>query len=178
MSKSLENFIPKDSFRLHVYKRFMILFPKHKKIAINIERSIFNWTIQKLKMVNKILNNHFHNIYIGKAVNIYRNLDQNGPLKNTYLYPKVISNEINPANLVHFGPDRMFPEKHNKILEKYKTEIVITGQTETLDYEGIIKCFKCGSFRVSYYELQQRASDEPTSKICHCTVCSNNFKVF
>jgi DNA-directed RNA polymerase subunit M/transcription elongation factor TFIIS len=175
------NHIPKDDFRLHVYKRFYNLFPttdSFQKIAINIERSIFNYSIIKLEMGDKLLNDLFKFIYIGKAVVIYRNLDRNHSLKNDYLYDKIVSGEINTKDLVHFSPEQMFPEKFAQILEKNKTEIVITGKSEVLDYEGLIKCFKCGSYKVSYYELQQRASDEPSSKICHCTVCSNNFKVF
>ena len=178
MPKSYNQYIPKDSFRLHVYKKFYSLFPKHQKIAINIERSIFNWSIKKLGMANKILDTLFHFIYTNKSVVIYRNLNINSSLKNNTLYPKVISGEINPVDLVDFGPDKMFPERHAALLQQFHTEIIITGQSEVLDYEGLIKCFKCGSFRVSYYELQQRSSDEPTSKICHCTSCKHNFKVF
>ena len=178
MSKSLDKYIPKDNFRLKVYKKFYSLLPKHQKIAINIERCIFNYAINKLQMSNKILNSLFHFIYTNKAVVIYRNIDVNNPLKNTYLYPKVISGEITPIDLINFGPEKMFPERHFALQQKFKTEIVVTGAPDIEeDYVGAHQCRKCKSWRTTYYLLQKRRCDEAESVFvtCHFKNCGNKW---
>jgi transcription elongation factor S-II len=177
------NHIPKDNFRLHVYKRFYNLFPttdSFQKIAINIERSIFNYSIVKLQMGDKLLNDLFKFIYIGKAVVIYRNLDRNHSLKNDYLYDKVVSGEINVKDLVHFSPEQMFPEKSAQIALKYydekrSIEEIMTATDNNAETDQF-KCSKCGQRRCTYYQLQTRSADESLTTFVRCVNCDNRWR--
>lgn len=174
-----DNYIPKDSFRLHVYKKFYSLFPnteQFKKISINIERSIFNYSIILLRMNDKLLDNLFKFTYTNKATVIYRNLDRNNSLKNNYLYDKIVSLEIDPKDLVYFSPEQMFPKRYAEIALKYYDEkrsieeIMTATVVIPEDYVGEHKCRRCKSWRTTYEMIQNRAGDESSSihVTCFC----------
>jgi DNA-directed RNA polymerase subunit M/transcription elongation factor TFIIS len=172
-------YIPKDSFRLHVYKRFLTLFPKNELIAINIERSIFSYCITTLNMQGKFLDNLFHSIYINKCVVLYRNLDKNNALKNNYLHDKVLSNEILPESLVSLSPNELFPERYADILQKnYDEKIAIEKIMTATDKTGetdMFKCSKCHQRKCSYYLFQTRSGDENSTTFVTC-ICGHKWR--
>jgi hypothetical protein len=42
--------------------------------------------------------------------------------------------------------------------------------------DGAFKCSKCGSKKTTYYEMQTRASDEPTTLFIQCLMCRKRWK--
>jgi hypothetical protein len=181
-----DEYIPKEKFRINVYNKINNLFISHinlfpkkertkstcQKLSINLEKSIFNFTIDQLKMENQFLNRHFQTMYVAKACSIYINLDiNNSLLNNNYLLPAILSGKINLLELVNFGPDQMFPEKYNQLVKDNVEEIFVSGQSDIPeDYIGAHKCSRCKSWRTTYYLLSVRKADEAQSVFvtCHC----------
>lgn len=179
-------FIPKEPFRIRIYQRFNNLFLDNQslitcllndkvtehcqKLALNIEKSIFNFTITNLQMRNALLDKNFYMSYIGSAVKLYSNLDPNHSLKNTYLLPELLSGNINPLDVVHFSPDQLFPSKFMEIMKENPLEIIVTGVEDTIeeDYIGMHQCRRCKSWRTTYILIQKRASDEGSAEVITC----------
>lgn len=189
----LERLIPTHPSRKRVYDKFYNLIKKHihnipnynedniQKMAINLERGIFNHTITiyHSKRLNETWNNEFNWLYINRAVKIYINLNPDGPLQNKTLLPKLLNKEINEFDLCSFTSEQLFPERWKELNDKYTTN-VINDSPLPIKLEdrpdGILKCGKCKSYKTSYYQLQTRGADESLTTFVTCHQCGNKWK--
>ena len=151
------------------------------KIAINLERGIFNYTISIYpnKKINETWNNYFNNLYINRAVKIYNNLNPDSSLQNKKLLQRLLSKEFNEFEITSFNSEQLFPEKWKELCDKHLTNINddIPEQIKLEDRaDGLFKCGKCKSYKTEYNEKQTRSADEPTTKFCYCHKCGNRWK--
>lgn len=174
--------IPVHPERKHVFQKFKLLLEKYTdknnaiKKSINLERGLFNCAIDIYGCGNiKTWNDLFHQIYILRVVTIYRNLNPENSLKNIYLIKRFINNEFNEFELSTFTPEQLFPDRAAELQHTYKTEIEVYGLDQNVE-DGILKCGKCKSYKTTYYEMQTRSADEPTSKFCTCHNCGNKWR--
>lgn len=187
----LNKLIPNHPTRKRVYEKFNILITNNNlykfsideiiKMAINLERGIFNYTISiySNKRINETWNDYFNNIYINRAVKIYNNLNPDSSLKNTKLLNRLLSKEINEFEISSFNSEQLFPEKWKELCDKHLTNINddIPEQIKLEDRaDGLFKCGKCKSYKTEYNEKQTRSADEPTTKFCYCHNCGNRWK--
>lgn len=195
----LDNFIPKHPKRKRIYEKFYELIEKNskicsykniketilnkieiKKMALNIERGIFNHTLTLYKIIeiNETWNEVFKNVYINRAILIYNNLNPEGNMKNKDLINKLIYKQYTEFEITSFGPDRIFPERWNEIkngiLEDDEDVIYIINIEDRPN--GLFKCGKCNSYKTEYNERQTRSSDEPTTKFCYCYKCEHRWR--
>lgn len=195
MNENLENeeivkdkydqYIPEHPKRKHVYNKFYSLLSKYandttdaKKKALNIERGIFNYTINTYRLsVCETWNEIFYNRYILRVVIIYNNLNPEGYLQNKYLIKKLVDDEINEFDLCNYTAEQLFPDRAAELQHMYKTEIEIFGLDKTIE-DGIVKCGKCKGYKVTYYEMQTRSADEITTKFAQCHNCGHRFKFY
>jgi transcription elongation factor S-II len=186
--ENIDKLIPVHPNRKRVYEKFYNLI-KHnisnyndndiKKMCINIERGIFNYSIHSYSNYNSHIetwNEQFKALYIGRSVTIYNNLNPNSTLKNTNLIIRLLSKEFNEFEMCLFTPKEMFPERWNELLEICKqSEPKYIDKPQVID-DGVFKCGKCKSYKTSYYQLQTRSADEPMTTFVNCANCGNKWK--
>lgn len=182
MSNEYEKYVPIHPKRKHVFNKFLNLLLKYTdetdafKKALNIERGIFNYAIDMYDLKNQeTWNDLFYDNYISRVVTIYINLNPESYLKNTSLIKKFLNNEFNEFQLCKFSPDELFPDRSAELQHLYKTEIEVYGVDKNIE-DGILKCGKCKSYKTTYYEMQTRSADEPTSKFCTCHNCGHKWR--
>lgn len=182
--QTLDSYIPEHPKRNRVYQKFYELLQKHdkgtqvQKMALNIERGIFNNTINSYNDNDKngSWNPKFERAYFNRAVTIFTNLNPDSYLQNKDLINRLLSGEFDEYELCAFGPEQMWPERHEEIQHLYGKKIEVFGGLQKLDYESIVKCGKCKKNQVTYYEQQLRACDEPSTKFAQCHNCGHRFK--
>lgn len=130
----------------------------------NIEKSIYNFTIDEAKRLNidpSWNETTFCHIYAQKYLDILVNL-RTGPLKDL-----IVENKVEAKNIASLSPQQLNPDKWKTDLDDDAQEIV----------EGIFQCKKCGSKKTTYYSLQTRSSDEPMTNFITCVDCKNRWKM-
>lgn len=157
---------------------------KIKKLALNIERGIFNWTLDNHLKDNydNTWNDMFKCFYISRAVTILRNLNPKDSLGNKNLIKKLLNKEYNEYQLVYLDSKELFPEKWKEYLEMYNKDIQqdkfkqVFMQPDMSNTEGLFKCSKCKTRKTTYYQKQTRSADEPMTTFVSCLNCGNNWK--
>lgn len=193
----LDKHLPNHPSRINVYKKFNDLIDKYanneyakdiefkytpddiKKMAINLERGIFNYAISfyTSKKPNATWNDEFKWIYIDRAVHIYSNLNPSSSIKNKNLLYRLLTKEFNEFNISLFTSEQLFPEKWKELTNTYCKDLNLPLQIKLEDRaDGILKCGKCKSYKTEYSERQTRSSDEPTTKFCYCHKCGNRWR--
>jgi DNA-directed RNA polymerase subunit M/transcription elongation factor TFIIS len=180
----IDDELPTHPMRKKVYNKFLDVLRKYAYIvlkdeylqvlSLNIERGIFNYILDNyntLKMSCEL----FKHYYSSRAAIIYLNLNPDSSLQNRNLMYRLLNNEINEFELTRMGSDKLFPERHLELISEYNTEIEVYGLDKNIE-DGILKCGKCKSYKTSYYEVQTRGADEPTTKFCTCHICGNIWK--
>jgi transcription elongation factor S-II len=142
-------------------------------IATNIEKGIFNWSIQhasKSNIVKKWSNQYFITIYIDRLRSVYLNL------KKPDVSSAVLSGNIKPQDLAFMTHQEMCPDKWKQLIEdkkvrdKQKYEPTIEASTDNFT------CNKCKSKKCTYYQLQTRSADEPMTTFVTCLECGKRWK--
>ena len=80
-----------ENFRVNIVKKLNIII-KDEKISTNLEKGIYNWSIQqakKDKIIRKWTNTYFVRLYICKLHNIILNLDKSSYVGNRTLLKKL-----------------------------------------------------------------------------------------
>ncbi len=190
----LDKLIPIHPNRKRIYEKFCNLINNNinnytefsynsediKKIAINLERGIFNYTIStyRNKKINETWNTLFNNLYINRAVVIYNNLNPNNSLQNKTLLTRLLSKQVNEFQVTSFNTEQLFPEKFKELQDKYLKNL-IDDMPEQIKLEdradGMFRCSKCKTYKTTYYQLQTRSADEPMTTFVQCH-CGNRWK--
>tara|TARA_B100000035_G_scaffold299593_1_gene294443 strand:+ start:6149 stop:6712 length:564 start_codon:yes stop_codon:yes gene_type:complete len=161
-----------DKFRKNVVNKINIIV-KHIKMSNNIEKSIFNASLNqanKLKVIKKWNNNSFVEIYILILKKIFINL------KNDNVLSKIKNKEIDACKIGDMTHIEIYPDIWNELIENKKKvdENKFNGNiTATTDN---FTCYKCKSQKCSYYQLQTRSADEPMTTYVDCLNCGNRWK--
>ena len=185
---NLDQYIPIQKNRKHIYELFYTLLTKNKssdleinndelkKMALNIERGIFNNAINDYGIVTKndVWNDHFKSIYTNRAAIIFTNLDPTNKLQNSNLIKRFFKKEFNEFQLAKMDGKMMFPERWDKLYGEFIKEEVIPEQIEIQD--GLFKCGRCKTYKTTYYQLQTRSADEPLTTFVTCINCDNRWK--
>tara|TARA_B100000795_G_scaffold269562_2_gene259340 strand:+ start:4371 stop:4868 length:498 start_codon:yes stop_codon:yes gene_type:complete len=146
---------------------------KNKKISKNIEKGIYNYTINESKnknIVRKWENKYFLQLYKNRLRSIYLNL------KNATFVIKIKKKEITTKQLEKMSHQEICPEKWNKLIDaKIKRDINMTSVNMAAATDEF-KCYKCKKKKCTYYQLQTRSADEPITTFITCLVCGNRWK--
>ena len=170
-----------DHFRAEVRKRLQAILNDDSTgdtelqatAATNIEKGIFNWTIQhasKNNIVKKWSNPFFITLYVDRLRSVYINL------KKPDVSSAVTSGNIKPQELAFMSHQEICPDKWKKLIEdkkvrdKQKYEPNIEASTDNFT------CNKCKSKKCTYYQLQTRSADEPMTTFVTCLECGKRWK--
>lgn len=142
-------------------------------IPTNIEKGIFNWTIQhasKHNIVKKWSNSYFITLYIDRFRSVYMNIKK-PEVSTAILSGKIKANELAFMSHQEICPDRwkqLIEDK--KVRDKQKYEPNIEASTDNFT------CNKCKSKKCTYYQLQTRSADEPMTTFVTCLECGKRWK--
>tara|TARA_X000000368_G_scaffold418473_1_gene418310 strand:- start:675 stop:1196 length:522 start_codon:yes stop_codon:yes gene_type:complete len=161
-----------DNFRNKFVDKF-ILLTKDKKIAKNLEKGIFNYTIEKAdekNLIKKWSNELFVIIYVDKLKMVLFNL------KNKSVFNKLINKEIKPHELAFMTHQELRPDIWNNLIElkKIKDENKFSPKLEASTDD--FTCSKCKSKQCTHYQLQTRSADEPMTTFVTCINCGNRWR--
>jgi DNA-directed RNA polymerase subunit M/transcription elongation factor TFIIS len=150
-------------------------------LLINLEKCIFNYSIDQCSSTPSWYNPLFVEIYVLKCVQMYCNLNpKNKTVKNPDLLQKFLTKEVEMEYMVReMTPMEMFPGRWKEALDGLN-EIRNLETLAQVDWktmaDGINKCRKCKSYKTTYYQLQTRSADEPMTTFATCHKCSNRWK--
>lgn len=187
----LEEYIPTQPNRKRVYEKLLELLQDNssaednspeslQKMALNLERGIFNWSLDNRASTtldrNITWNDIFKSLYINRAVSIITNLNPKSHVKNPFLIKRLLNREVNEFQLCYFDPKQMYPEHWERIMKDYVEDMSQVFVQDTNVSEGLFKCGKCKSRKTTFYQLQTRSADEPMSTFVTCVNCGNRWK--
>ena len=161
-----------ETFRSKIIENLNAII-KNEKISINVEKSVFNSSLDQAKtqkVIKKWDNKYFVDIYVLILKKVFINLKNEDTL-NRLRYKKIRSSDF--GGMTHI---EMCPEIWEDLIEKKKKrdENKFNGNiTATTDN---FTCYKCKSQKCSYYQLQTRSADEPMTTYVDCLNCGNRWK--
>jgi len=174
-----DEFIPKHPKRKSIYTKFYDLLVKYynkfktemnykynynfdelQKMALNIEKGIFNHTLSNHS--SQDWNNMFETYYIHTTVTVYSNLNPESYLKNVNLIHRLFYGEFKPEKLAYFDAEKRFPERYREIIDDYEASLPKYAEKEEQP-DGMHKCGNCASqkkeaYKTTYYQLQTRSA--------------------
>jgi DNA-directed RNA polymerase subunit M/transcription elongation factor TFIIS len=184
---SMEKYIPSQPQRNKAYNLLYKVFTETaiefnykledadiQKLALNLERGIFNYSIDisKQKSAESVWNPVFQKIYLNNLRKMYVNVNPNSYLGNKTLIHKILSKSVNEFDVCHYSSRELFPERW---AELNPSEKVVPEQKEEI-HDGMFRCGKCKTYKTTYTQLQTRSSDEPMSTFVVCLNCGNRWK--
>ena len=147
--------------------------PLLKNVAFNLEKGIYNYTIQKSNerhIVKKWENSYFVEIYLDKLKTIYLNI------MDIEVRKKLFSKNYKPHEIVFMEHHELSPSKWKSLLEAKKKRdehIFCPKITATTDN---FTCYKCKSKKCTYYQMQTRSADEPMTTFVSCLDWGNRWR--
>ena len=144
-----------------------------KNTALNLEKGIYNYTIQKSNdrnVVKKWENSYFVEIYLDKLKTIYLNV------MDIEVRKKLFSKNYKPHDIVFMDHHELAPDKWASLLEAKKKRdehIFCPKITATTDD---FTCSKCKSKKCTYYQMQTRSADEPMTTFVSCLDCGKRWR--
>jgi transcription elongation factor S-II len=168
--------IPNPSaFRENVVRKFAeSLVALEDKHAVNLEKGIFNYTIQESnfrKIVKKWENPAFVQLYMDKLRSVFLNM------KNEDLLHAIREGEIATQTVAFMTHQEMDPVRWKPLLERKRAKDASKVTSNVQASTDMYTCKKCRSKRCTYYELQTRSADEPTTIFITCLDCGKNWKI-
>ena len=147
-------------------------------ISKNIEKSIYNYTIDLCK-VNNIKRNWnniiFKNLYLSKIRSIYLNISDSY-IKNKNFKKKILSKKIDIENIANLSSYDIFPENWKELIDEKMKKDKLKYELKPEAMTDVFKCRKCNSRSCSYYEVQTRSADEPMTQFINCLNCGNRWR--
>jgi len=144
------------------------------KLAENLEKGVFNFAIKEAgakQIIKKWQNPLFCEIYSARMKSVLINLK-----KNPTLLASIRSGEVTPETFAFMTHLEMNPEQWKDRIEKKikRDRLKFTSSVEAST--DMFSCSRCKSKKCTYYEMQTRSADEPTTVFVTCLNCGKNWK--
>lgn len=167
--KAVENV---ECFRTTIQKHIFGLV-NNLEISVNIEKSIYNYSIKKSKIekiIRKWNNPYFVLVYLNKMKSILFHL------KNEDIIKKLKNNIMKPHDIAFKTYMELCPEKWELKLKEQETRLENKFFPKIEASTDNFTCGKCKSTACTYYQLQTRSADEPMTTFVTCTNCGQRWK--
>lgn len=154
-------------------KKSIIDDNENLKIMRNVETSIFNYSIKESRSKEIIVkwdNPMFVQIYLDRLRTIYMNI------KNQEFLNQLKSGEVNPKNLECMTHQEMNPKRWSQLIEMKIKRNESRYDNKAVASTDMFTCRKCKSKKCTYYEMQTRSADEPSTIFVTCLDCGKNWK--
>ena len=161
-----------ETFRDNVREMLCKRLPD-KKICTNIEKGIYNWSLEKateLSVIKRWDSFGFVQIYKDRLRTVIRNISCPS------LKQRILDREVRAHKLAFMEHQDMQPERWQVLIaaKKLKDENRYAPRLEASTDN--FTCYKCKSKKCSYYQLQTRSADEPMTTFVTCLDCGNRWK--
>ena len=147
-------------------------------IANDVEKGIYDFTIEKCGGEYNNLR-QFKRIYMNKIISIYLNLNPTSHIGNKNLITRLFGKDIEYNKLAFMTPEEIYPEHWQEIIDKQKNIDKYIYTRKYVPISSTEHCRKCNvPNTVTYYSLQTRSLDEPSTTFFICTnpKCGNKWK--
>lgn len=183
---------------LREYARTKVLeYVKFPAVARNVERSIYNYAVQKTREASSTSYGTMKNPqtaktseyrasqtstwecgsfkwrYKHKLIHLLASFKRGTiveALKEGKLKIRELANY--PADILE--PDGLYSKTAFNLMAKDLS--METSRAKEENYTGLFKCGKCKSVKTTYYQMQTRSADEPMTTFVTCMSCSNKWK--
>jgi DNA-directed RNA polymerase subunit M/transcription elongation factor TFIIS len=146
----------------------------------DLEIGVFNATIDYANNAKVQLSwkcQMFLEIYSNISRSIYSNIKADSYIGNDKLYDRMIhKKEFHPHMLPYMLCKDIFPERWKEIDERNQLRLKAAYEIKLVPMSDMIKCSRCKSKKVSYYELQTRSGDEASTLFMNCLICVKKWK--
>jgi transcription elongation factor S-II len=146
--------------------------------AQDAEIGLFNSTIDYCNQNRVPLtwkSDMFTEIYRSKSRCIFGNLKGNN--NNSRLMERLRMGEFTPHELATMSHDRLYPEHWKEIIDEEELRQKSAYEQQHVAKTDRYRCGKCHKNQCSYYELQTRSADEPSTLFISCINCGNRWKM-
>lgn len=160
-------------FRSNIRDQFSAKFGLSEKDATNLEKGVFNYTIQEAtfkKITKKWEKPEFTDLYLDRLRTIYMNI------QNPDLIQHLKNGEIQAQTIAFMTHQEMNPEHWKEMLNRKIKRDQSKFSTKIEASTDMFTCKKCRSKKCTYYELQTRSADEPATIFVTCLDCGKNWK--
>ena len=156
-------------FRVAIAKEFSQMFIDTPFMGENIEKGIFNYSIKEAtirQIIKKWHNPLFCEIYSARLRTVLINLKRN----------QLSTGEISVSTFAIMTHQEMNPSQWKPIIERKikRDRLKFTNNVEAST--DMYTCGRCKSKKCTYYEMQTRSADEPTTVFVTCLNCGKNWK--
>ena len=166
--------IPKE-LREKIVKKFYTL-PLSKRMCTEIESSIYKDIHLYCKKHEIHLPENQRKLYLHKCISLYTNINPKAYIHNLRLLSRIKKKEINSKQICNFSYPDLFPENWKELLDKKYKRDKFLYEVRTEQATSQFKCGRCKKRMCTYFELQTRSADEPTTIFVTCLNCGNRFK--
>ena len=171
-----------STFRANIINKLIEIFSRTEKddthdftsLCRNIEIGVFNFAIKEAnarKIVKKWDNPHFVQLYNDRMRSLYINL------KNPDFINQIKTKDITTKQLLSMTHQEMNPDHWKEYIERKVKRDMSKLNTNVEASTDMFTCKKCKSNRCTYYELQTRSADEPTTVFITCLDCGKHWKI-
>lgn len=161
-----------EQFRLNIKGKLNLIL-QNEKHSSNLEKGIFNYALKEAssrKVVKKWDNQYFVQIYIDRLRSIYLNL------KNPEILQQIQSESIQAHTVAFMTHQEMRPDKWKELIEEKAKRDVNKFETNVEASTDTFTCRKCKQNKCTYYQMQTRSADEPSTTFVQCLNCGCRWK--
>lgn len=143
-----------------------------KELAEKIEESIYSYS--RIKAENRSRDERlkcFNINYLNKMCSLYNNLDLESSIKNIHLFDKFKDKKLDPEKAAYYTPQELYPEKWEELLKTKSAVNDFLYKKEPMVVTDKYTCGRCKKNKCTYYFLQVRSCDEPSTMFITCLNC-------
>jgi DNA-directed RNA polymerase subunit M/transcription elongation factor TFIIS len=148
--------------------------------AKDMEIGIYNYTIDYCNL-HKIPCNWsssgFEQAYLCKARQVYANMHPNAYVQNKRLLTRLREKEMMPHEVSLMKREELYPERWQSIMDRALVLQKNAFEPRMMPMTDQYTCGKCKKKKITYYELQTRSADEPTTHFFTCLNCGHRWKM-
>jgi transcription elongation factor S-II len=118
----------------------------------------------------------FQELYRTQLRSLLWNIHPKSPVKNPRLLARCLDGEFPLEHIPGMTPYDMFPERWQELADKQliREQKILEGNKRQATDE--YKCNRCHKRECTYYEMQTRSADEPTTIFITCLNCGKRWK--
>ena len=153
---------------------------RNKRISKGVEKGIYNYSIETCdnrSIIKRWDNPKFKKIYVDKVISTYVNLNPKSYIGNERLLKRLKDKEFDPTQLAFKDRQTLFPENWKELIDEKSKRDRMLYEVRTETATDIYKCGRCKKKMCTYYELQTRSADEPTTIFVTCLNCGKRWKM-
>ena len=150
-----------------------------ENIIKNIEKGIFNWSINHVKQTSipSWDNPLFKEVYKRKALSVIYSLKE----PRSHLKLRLLGGDVKTRDLSTMRPHELWPTgpydqtKRQREWDELRKRMA-KEKDDSENFEGAFTCGKCKSKKTKYYQMQTRSADEPMTCFVSCINCGKRWK--